>query len=221
MAADGTTADDLAASDDAARHRPAVVPPPGSGDGPLIAAALETFLAERSWVVSLRHWFGEGGPFGRGDWSRERILAGIDRAVAEIDALLSAQVNAIIHAKAFQRLEATWRNARYLVGLAENAENVKIKILHITWAELCRDLERAVEFDQSQTFRKVYEDEFGMPGGEPYGLLIGDYEVRHLKSRSHPTDDIAALAGMSQVATAAFAPFIVGASPVLFGLDEF
>ena len=94
-------------------------------------------------------------------------------------------------------------------------------MLSVTWAELCRDLSRAIEFDQSHVFQKVYSDEFGMPGGEPFGVLIGDYEVRHTRSREHPTDDIAGLRGMAHVAAAAFAPFITGCAPAMLGLDDF
>ena len=78
-----------------------------------------------------------------------------------------------------------------------------------------------IEFDQSVLFRKVYSDEFDMPGGEPFSVLLGDYEIHLRTDREHRTNDLEALAGISQVAAAAFAPFIVGAHPSLFGLDEF
>jgi type VI secretion system ImpC/EvpB family protein len=84
-----------------------------------------------------------------------------------------------------------------------------------------RDLDKAIDFDQSQLFRKVYNDEFGMPGGEPFGVLLGDYEIRHRPGPDHPTDDIRALEKVSEVAAAAFAPFVASAHPSLFGLDHF
>ncbi len=143
------------------------------------------------------------------------------RAIAQIDALLTRQVNAILHHPAFQRLEAAWRGLDYLVSRAEEAENVKVRVLHLSWKELVRDLERAIEFDQSQLFRKVYSDEFGTPGGEPFGILLGDYEVRHRPSPDHPTDDIGALSAASAVAAAAFAPLVVAADPVLFDLQHY
>jgi type VI secretion system protein ImpD/type VI secretion system protein ImpC len=98
---------------------------------------------------------------------------------------------------------------------------VKLRILNVSWAEICRDLERAAEFDQSQLFRGVYEDEFGIAGGEPYGLLIVDHEVRHRPGPGAITDDISALASLAAVAAAAFAPVVVNAAPALFGVDEF
>jgi type VI secretion system ImpC/EvpB family protein len=82
-------------------------------------------------------------------------------------------------------------------------------------------LDRAIEFDQSQLFRKVYGEEFGTPGGEPFGVLLGDYEVRHRVGPDHPTDDIRALESIAQVAAGAFAPFIAAADPALLGLDHF
>src|SRR5262249_1014139 len=90
-----------------------------------------------------------------------------------------------------------------------------------SWKELARDLERALEFDQSQLFRKVYSEEFGTPGGEPYGVLLGDFQIRRQPSPDHPTDDVAVLRAMAQVSAPAFAPFIAAAHPTLLGLDFF
>ena len=105
------------------------------------------------------------------------------------------QVNAILHHPRFQKLEASWRGLRYLVDQIEEADNVKIRVLSVSWKELARDLERAIEFDQSQLFRKVYSDEFGTPGGEPFGVLLGDYEIRPRPSPEHPIDDVGDAAG--------------------------
>jgi type VI secretion system protein ImpD len=195
-----------------ARSEPERAPP--RFEPPL--GTLEEFLAEEDWARALIRWFG-GAP----DVDRDRLLAALDRAVAEIDASLARQVNAIIHHPRFQRLEASWRGVRYLVAVADEVENVLVRVLHANWHELCRDLERAIEFDQSQAFQKVYNDEFGMPGGRPYGILVGDYEVQHRITPDHRTDDVAALKAMSAVAAAAFAPFIVGIAPAMLGLDSF
>ena len=137
----------------------------------------------------------------------------LQRDVARLDAILSAQANAILHHPRFQRLEASWRGLRYLVDTADDAEGVKIRVLNAGWKEIARDSERAIEFDQSQLFRKVYSEEFGMPGGEPFGLLLTDYEIRPRPSAEHPLDDIAVLASLSQVAAAAFVPVIAGTHP--------
>jgi len=202
----------------------------GGTDGPIreevLAAAsgsdadgtrLDRFLAERSWPHALRLWFGTlAAPY-----DRSRILRALDRDIAAIDRLLSDQVNAILHHPRLQRLEASWRGLRYLVDIADGVDGVKIRLLSATWAELCRDLERAIEFDQSQLFEKIYSEEFGMPGGEPFGVLIGDYEVQHRRGPDHPTDDVAALKALSNVAAAAFAPVILGCTPQMFGLDSF
>lgn len=201
-------------------------PPPASGSagGPLrgdllgpASGRLDRFLAERSWPEALRLWFGSLEPY----HDRNRILQAIDRDIAWIDALLTEQVNAILQHPRLQRLEASWRSLRYLVDLSDGIEGVKLRVLNIGWSELCRDLERAIEFDQSQLFNKVYSEEFGTPGGEPFGVLIGDYEVQHRRGPGHPTDDVAALKALSSVAAAAFAPCILGCTPVMFGLDSF
>ncbi|MGA0603165.1 type VI secretion system contractile sheath large subunit [Caulobacter sp. KR2-114] len=152
---------------------------------------------------------------------REALSAAIDREIAAIDRALSAQVNAILHAPALQALEARWRGLRYITGVAYDCERAKVRVLSASWGEVVRDLERAADFDQSSLFRKVYTEEFGMPGGEPYGLMIADYEIRHRSSAHHPTDDVGALKALSMVAAAAFCPFIMGVAPRMLQLDSF
>ncbi len=97
-------------------------------------------------------------------------------AIAAIDRKISAQLAEIMHAPAFGKLEGTWRGLNYLVMNSETGTSLKIRVLNATKRELNRDLTKATEFDQSQLFKKIYENEFGTPGGEPYGALIGDYE---------------------------------------------
>jgi type VI secretion system protein ImpC len=139
----------------------------------------------------------------------------IGKAIAAIDAKLSDQLAAIMHHPSFTRLEGSWRGLHHLVMQSETGTSLKIRVLNVGKRELFKDLDRAVEFDQSQIFKKVYESEFGMPGGEPYGALIGDYEFTN-----HP-EDIDLLSGMSSVAAAGFTPFISAASPALFGFEDF
>lgn len=135
-------------------------------------------------------------------------------AIAAIDRQLSAQLAEIMHAPAFAKLEGTWRGLNYLVMNSETGTGLKIRVLNTTKRELNRDLTKATEFDQSQLFKKIYENEFGTPGGEPYGALIGDYEWTN-----HP-DDIETLRLVSNVAAAAFAPFISAAGAGLFGMQS-
>ena len=139
----------------------------------------------------------------------------INNAIARLDEAISKQLAAVMHHPDFQRLEGTWRGLHYLVMNSETGTTLKIRVLNIAKKELFKDLDRAVEFDQSQIFKKIYENEFGTPGGEPYGALIGDYEFEN-----HP-EDIELLSKMSNVAAAAFCPFISSASPRMFGLESF
>lgn len=145
----------------------------------------------------------------------KNLGATINKAIAAIDAKISKQLNAIMHHENFQKLEGTWRGLNYLVMNSETSSTLKIRLLNVSKRELYKDLSKAVEFDQSNIFKKIYENEFGSPGGEPYGALIGDYEFTN-----HP-EDIELLTGMSNVAAAAFAPFVSAASPKLFGFDDF
>jgi type VI secretion system protein ImpC len=137
-----------------------------------------------------------------------------DRAIAEIDRKLSNQLNAIIHSEKFLKLEGSWRGLNYLVMNSETGTQLKIRMFNASKRELNRDLTKAVEFDQSQLFKKIYENEFGTPGGEPYGTLIGDYEWTN-----HP-DDIESLRLISNVAAAGFSPFISAAGAGMFGFDD-
>src|ERR1700756_4025244 len=137
-----------------------------------------------------------------------------DSAIAAIDRKLSDQLNAIMHHPKFSALEGSWRGLNYLVMNSETGTSLKIRVLNASKRDLSRDLQRAVEFDQSQLFKKIYENEFGTPGGEPYGALIGDYEWTQ-----HP-DDVESLRLVSNVAAAAFAPFISAAGSSMIGFDS-
>jgi type VI secretion system protein ImpC len=141
--------------------------------------------------------------------------ATINSRIAQIDHLISLQLNEILHHPAFQKLEASWRGIKYMMDQSETSSMLKIRILNVSKKELLRDLQRAPEFDQSVMFKKVYEDEFGIFGGEPFGALIGDYEFS-----KHP-EDIELLEKVSQVAAGAHAPFLTAAAPELLNLDSF
>ena len=137
-----------------------------------------------------------------------------DRAIAAIDAKVSAQLNAIMHDPKFLKLEGTWRGLHYLVQNSETSTSLKIRVMNLPKRELTRDLTKAVEFDQSQLFKKIYENEFGSPGGEPYGTLIGDYEWTN-----HP-DDVETLRLVSNIAASGFSPFISGVGAGMFGFND-
>jgi type VI secretion system ImpC/EvpB family protein len=181
---------------------------------------LQRFLREPSPVKALTLWLARvSRPTGK--FTRRQMLVVLARDIAQIDRLLTRQVNAVLHHPDFQKLEASWRGLEYLVRQVPAGSAVKVRVLHLPWNELCRDQERALEFDQSQLFRKVYDEEFGSPGGQPFGVLLGDYQVRHRPAPGSPTDDLRALSAIASVAAAAFAPFVAGAHPALFGLDCF
>src|SRR5215510_10364035 len=131
----------------------------------------------------------------------------IKKAVSLIDQKMSQQLAEIMHQDKFLKLEGTWRGMHHLVMNSETSPMLKIRMLNISKRQLLNDFNKAIEFDQSLLFRKIYENEFGMPGGEPYGAMIGDYEFSN-----HP-DDVDLLRSLSGVAAAAFAPFISAASP--------
>ncbi len=139
----------------------------------------------------------------------------INAYIAQIDRLISAQLNEVLHHPEFQKLEATWRGLKYLLDHSETSDMLKVKIFNVSKKDLLRDLQRAVEFDQSALFQRVYEEEFGTFGGAPISALIGDYELG-----KHP-EDMELLAKVSNVAAAAHAPFLTAASPDLLNLKSF
>ncbi len=151
---------------------------------------------------------------------RPSIIGAIER----IDALLNDQVNEILHSIELQALEASWRGLHYLVTQKagnESEQESKIKLLSCSWGELARDSQNAIEFDQTNLFKLIYQNEFSMPGGEPFGLIVGDYHIQH-KPGSHQLErDLEVLTKISQTAAAAFCPFLVSATPSLFGVDRF
>ncbi len=139
----------------------------------------------------------------------------INARIAQLDVLISKQLNEIMHAPEFQHLEASWRGLHYLVHQSETGEMLKIRVFNAAKNELLKDMEKAVEFDQSALFKKIYEEEYGVLGGYPFGALIGDYEFGAI------TQDITLLEKLSNVAAAAHAPFIGAANASMFGLEGF
>ena len=221
------------------RYADEVAPPPAAGsllDDVLAATGVPTYTPDRRSAAptgrldqflrepdvgeALRLWLGEV-PNRRGNELRRKLTQALNRDVGRLDELLSDQLNAVLHHPEFQQLEATWRGLWYLIDSVPDGANVKVKVLNAGWKELARDQERAIEFDQSQLFRKVYNEEFGMPGGEPYGLLVGAYTLAPRPFPDHPTDDVAALQGIASVAAAAFATFVSAADPRFLALDSF
>jgi type VI secretion system protein ImpC len=138
----------------------------------------------------------------------------INARIAQIDHLVSIQLNEILHNPTFQKLEATWRGVKYLMDQSETGTMLKIRVLNVSKKELLRDLQRAPEFDQSALFKKIYEEEYGVFGGAPFGALVGDYEFG-----KHP-EDLELLEGVSHVAAAAHAPFCAAASADMFNLPS-
>ncbi len=139
----------------------------------------------------------------------------LNARIAQIDRLVSKQLNEVMHHPDFQKLESTWRGLKYLLDQSEIGPNLKIKMLNVSKKELLKDLQKAPDFDQSAMFKKVYEEEFGVFGGAPFSALIGDYEF------GRSGQDIELLEKASAVAAASHAPFLTAASPEMLNLDSF
>ncbi|HMJ64012.1 MAG TPA: type VI secretion system contractile sheath large subunit [Candidatus Binatia bacterium] len=144
------------------------------------------------------------------------VVKSIEAIIAELDKKLSEQVNKIIHHEDFKKLEGTWRGLYHLVSNTETDEMLKIRVINISKKEVGATIKKfkGTAWDQSPLFKKLYEDEFGSPGGQPYGALIGDYHF------DHSPPDVEILGGMAQIASAAHAPFITGTAPSLFQMES-
>lgn len=143
------------------------------------------------------------------------VVAMINERVAEIDKIISDQLNAIMHNEDFQALEASWTGLRDMVFGTETSSRLKLRLMNVSKKELLKDLETAIDHDMSVLFKKVYEEEYGTFGGHPYSVLIGDYYFGR-----HP-QDMALLERISKVAAASHAPFIASAAPALFDMRSF
>src|SRR5215469_931716 len=142
-------------------------------------------------------------------------LVTIQSLIGELDRKLSEQINLILHHADFKKLEGTWRGLYHLVSNTETDEMLKIRVMNVSKQDLARTLKKykGVAWDQSPIFKRVYEDEFGSPGGQPYGCLLGDYYF------DHSPPDVELLAGMAQISAAAHAPFIGAAAPTVMNMD--
>ncbi len=143
------------------------------------------------------------------------VVAMINERIAEIDQILTDQLNAIMHHPEFQALESSWIGLRDMVFGTETSTTLKLRLMNVTKKELLKDLETAVDHDMSVLFKKVYEEEYGTFGGNPYSLLIGDYYFGR-----HP-QDMALLQRISKVAAAAHTPFITAVAPTMFDMTSF
>lgn len=136
--------------------------------------------------------------------------------IAEIDRKLSEQINQIMHHEDFKALEGSWRGLHHLVNNTETDETLKIRVLNVSKTDLKKTLKKfeGTAWDQSPIFKKLYEEEYGSPGGQPYACLVGDYHF------DHSPEDVKMLANMAQVAAAAHAPFLAGAAPSTMAMDS-
>src|SRR5947207_3793267 len=145
----------------------------------------------------------------------DNAIKTIESIIAEIDRKLTEQVNLILHQQDFKTLEGSWRGLHYLVNNTETGENLKIRVMNISKKEVAKTLKKykGTAWDQSPLFNKLYEEEFVMPGGQPYGCLMGDYYF------DHSAPDVEMLTGIAQISAAAHAPFLAAAAPSLLNME--
>jgi len=184
---------------------------------------VERFLREGNSIKSLLIWL-ENFDNTLDSFERDSVLTILRNAISDIDKKLTQQINAILHHDLFQALEASWRGMLYLIEQKDSNDKnqkIRIKVLDCCWVTLSKDITKAIEFDQSEFFKLVYNNEYDMSGGEPFGVLIGDYQLSHINKPGVASNDIDILKEISQTSAAAFSPFITSVHPSFFGADHF
>ena len=184
-----------------------------------VAELVARILAAAERRAALDAWFGPGRAAQLAA-TPDALRGMLDRDIAALDRLIGRQLDAVLHHPRMREMEGRWRGLFWMLQGIEQGRRVKLRLLPLTWAELCRDFDRAVEFDASSLFRLIYEEEFGRPGGEPYGLLVVDRAVRHRPDDAASADDVSAMASLASVGAAAFAPVILAAHPALLHASE-
>jgi type VI secretion system protein ImpC len=144
------------------------------------------------------------------------VVQTITAMIAEIDKKMSEQINKIMHSAEFQQLESAWRGLHYLVTNSETDDQLKIRVMNVSKKDLHKTLKRykGAAWDQSPIFKKMYEEEYGTLGGEPFGCLVGDYYF------DHSPMDVELLGEMSKIAAASHAPFLAAAAPTVFQMES-
>jgi len=144
------------------------------------------------------------------------VLKSVEAIIAEIDSKLTQQINLILHNDEFQQLEGAWRGLHHLVNNTETDEMLKIRVMNISKKELHKTVKKfkGTAWDQSPIFKKMYEEEYGQFGGEPYGCLVGDYHF------DHSPPDVELLGEMAKISAACHAPFIAGVAPSVLQMDS-
>src|SRR5215207_9199068 len=144
------------------------------------------------------------------------VVKSIEAIIAQLDKKLTEQINQILHHQEFQKLEGAWRGLHYLVNNTETDEMLKIRFMNISKADLGKTLKKfkGTAWDQSPIFKKLYEEEYGQFGGEPFGCLVGDYHF------DHSPPDVEILGEIAKISASAHAPFITGAAPTLMQMDS-
>ena len=203
----------MSAGEEEPQVEQAAQPQAEASDSLLEAAISATKQTERNRAEELIRTITEEALRGTVSVGKD-VTRSIKAGIAAIDEAVSTQLAAVMHDPKFQKLEGSWRGLSYLVMNSETGEQLKIRVLNCPKKELQKDLEKAVEFDQRQLWKKIYTSEFGTAGGKPYGALIGDYEFSQ-----HP-DDVNMVRSLSGVAGASFCPFISAAAPKMFGMEE-
>ncbi|QCE35308.1 type VI secretion system contractile sheath large subunit [Acetobacteraceae bacterium] len=194
-----------------------------SGDFSNLSEDYDAFLNDDLTAFSL--WFGALETYFslEGNVSKETLKAllrsAIEKDLLALKTLLDEQIDRILHAEKYQKLEGRWRGLASLVvkqfRSAQRVSKVIVRFFPASWKEISKDLSRSVDFDDSKLFQLWYENEFGHPGGQPFGLMLIDHEISY-----HPRD-IEDLKHVSNIAAVSFIPVVLSASPSLFGADSF
>lgn len=188
--------------------------PFGEGDGWVVS-----ILSARSDEALLRAWVAVRGTANLR--TCHDVSLALSRDIADLDQRISRQLNAVLCHEAFQQLESSWRGVQYLVEHVTDRATTRIMLLNASWREIARDVDGAMDYTHTQLYRRVCLETFETLGGQPFGLLVGDFAVRHMPGEDYSTDDVNVLGAIAQIGEDCFVPFIASAAPQFLGLDSF
>lgn len=192
---------------------------------PALVAKLQQFIKSTAGNDLLRLWLGDAQVTELSKQHPKRCLEQIQRDIAQLDRIINKQLNAVMHHPEFQTLEASWRGLQYLAESKDRYSTpntqMELKVLNVRWRELRNDLDNGEEIEQSQLFKKIYDECFGQAGGFPFTAIVADFEIRPNLTKEHPIDDLAIVRGLAQIGAASFCPMVLNAHPAMFGLKNF
>lgn len=142
--------------------------------------------------------------------------------LVKIDEMLASQLKEITEQADFMHLQVSWLGLYYLMQQQEANKTIYLKLWDVKWCELRDDMLRYGDVEHTQLYQHVNDEAFDMPGGDPFALIVGHYEL-DINSVSNPnaSRDMTAIQAIAETMSAAFSLFVMGLHASAFGFNEY